>query len=71
MAYPPKVWNQLRGLTAEEIISALQRDGISKGSCKQKRNSHLHKVQPAKSARDNPLLSEEDLWSWIPEELAV
>jgi predicted RNA binding protein YcfA (HicA-like mRNA interferase family) len=30
MAYPPKVCNQLKGLTAEEIISALQRDGWAK-----------------------------------------
>jgi len=27
MAFAPNVWNQLKGLTASEIISALERDG--------------------------------------------
>lgn len=27
MAFPPNVWNQLKNLTAEQIITALERDG--------------------------------------------
>jgi predicted RNA binding protein YcfA (HicA-like mRNA interferase family) len=27
MAFPPNVWNQLKNLTAKEIIKALERDG--------------------------------------------
>jgi predicted RNA binding protein YcfA (HicA-like mRNA interferase family) len=27
MAFPPNIWNQLKNLTADDIISALQRDG--------------------------------------------
>jgi predicted RNA binding protein YcfA (HicA-like mRNA interferase family) len=27
MAFPPNVWNQLKNLTASEIINALRRDG--------------------------------------------
>ncbi len=27
MAYPPNVWNQLKNITADEIIKALLRDG--------------------------------------------
>jgi len=27
MAFTPNVWNQLKGITASEIISALERDG--------------------------------------------
>lgn len=27
MAYPPNVWNQLKGLKADEIIRALKKDG--------------------------------------------
>jgi predicted RNA binding protein YcfA (HicA-like mRNA interferase family) len=27
MAFPPNVWNQLKNLTADDIISALKRDG--------------------------------------------
>ncbi len=27
MAYAPNIWNQLKNLTAEDIIKALQRDG--------------------------------------------
>jgi len=30
MAFPPHVWNQLKNLTADEIISALVRDGWEK-----------------------------------------
>ncbi len=35
MAYPRNVWNQLKNLTADDLISALQKDGWSKDpSCK-------------------------------------
>jgi predicted RNA binding protein YcfA (HicA-like mRNA interferase family) len=27
MAYPPNVWNQLKNLTADELIRALEKDG--------------------------------------------
>lgn len=30
MAFPPNVWSQLKNLTADEIITALERDGWSK-----------------------------------------
>ena len=28
MSYPPDIWNQLKGLTADKIISALIKDGF-------------------------------------------
>lgn len=30
MAFPPNVWNQLKNLTADDLISALLRDGWEK-----------------------------------------
>jgi predicted RNA binding protein YcfA (HicA-like mRNA interferase family) len=30
MAFPPNIWNQLKNLTADDIISALLRDGWEK-----------------------------------------
>jgi predicted RNA binding protein YcfA (HicA-like mRNA interferase family) len=27
MAYPPNIWNQLKNVTADDLIAALQRDG--------------------------------------------
>lgn len=35
MAYPPNVWNQIKNLTADDLVSALQKDGWTKdASCK-------------------------------------
>lgn len=56
MAFPPNVWNQLKNLTADDLISALERDGwkrdpsskgailayIKTGSPNQRTTIHYH-----------------------------
>jgi predicted RNA binding protein YcfA (HicA-like mRNA interferase family) len=51
MAFAPNVWSQLKNLTADELISALQRDGWTKDPASRDATISYIKYQSPKNKR--------------------
>lgn len=54
MNYPPHIWDQLKNLTAEEIISALKRDGWARDTACKAEHVYRHPVRGRVSIHFHP-----------------
>jgi len=52
--YPPHIWDQLKNLTAEELISALKRDGWARDTNCKAEHVYLHPVRGRISIHFHP-----------------